>query len=88
MSFIQEFLQGKLGQTEVQKVTCKKCGHEETAYDLQKNCYICSACAGHYRIGARDRVNLLFDKNSFHELFTGLKSVDFLHFPSYQQKLD
>ncbi len=88
MNFIQEFLQAKLAPTEVQTVTCKKCGHEETAYDLQKNSYICSSCKFHYRIGARDRVNLLFDKNSFHELFTGLTSKDFLHFPSYQQKLD
>ena len=88
MSFIQDFLQAKLGQTEVQTVTCKKCGHEESAYDLQKNSYICSECGFHYRIGARDRVKLLFDKNSFHELFTGLTSKDFLHFPSYQQKLD
>ncbi len=88
MSFIKEFIQDKLYGAQVQNITCKKCGHEESAYKLSENHYVCTACGYYYRIGARDRIRLVTDKNSFHELFTGLKSQDFLHFPSYQQKLD
>ncbi len=88
MSFIKDFLKEKLAGTPVQNVTCKKCGHEETAYKLYENNYVCTACGYYFRIAARERISLIADKNSFHELFTGLKSRDFLHFPSYQQKLD
>ncbi len=88
MSFIKDFLKDKLYGAQVQNITCKKCGHEEAAYKLYDNHFVCTACNFYFRVGARDRISLIADKNSFHELFTGLKSRDFLHFPSYQQKLD
>lgn len=69
------------------KITCKKCGCEARAYDLIQNFYICPECNNYYRMGARDRINLLTDKNSFKELFKGLVSQNFLEFPSYQDKL-
>ena len=88
MSFIKDFLQNKGLTGEEQKVTCKKCGHEDTAYELHKSCGVCTECGAHYRLTARDRISMLTDKHSFHELFTGLTSKDFLHFPMYQNKLD
>ncbi len=88
MGFIKDFLKEKLAGTPAQTVTCKKCGYEETAYKLHENHYVCPACGNYYRVAARDRITLLTDQGSFHELFTGLKSCDFLHFPSYQQKLE
>ena len=69
------------------KITCKKCGCEAKAYDLIQNFYICPECGNYYRMGARDRINLITDKNSFRELFKGLISKNFLEFPSYQDKL-
>ena len=88
MSFIKDFLQNKGLTGEEQKVTCKKCGHEDTAYELHKSCGVCTECGAHYRLTARDRISMLTDKHSFHELFIGLTSKDFLHFPMYQNKLD
>jgi acetyl-CoA carboxylase carboxyl transferase subunit beta len=88
MSFIKDFLQARRESLEVQKITCKKCSHEATAYDLHQNSYVCPECGYHFRLGARERVQLLTDKNSFHELFRGLTSQDFLQFPNYQEKLD
>ena len=70
------------------KVTCKKCEFESTEYDLVKNYYICPNCGFAYRLGARDRIQLMCDKRSFTELCTGLTSKNFLEFPSYQDKLD
>lgn len=89
MSFINDFLD-KVGvpNTKGQTVTCKKCSHEDTMYNLFKNNYICPNCGYYYRISARNRIELISDKNSFHELHTGLTSTDFLAFPSYQEKLD
>ncbi len=88
MSFIKDFLDRLGNHVEEQTVTCKKCGHEETAYHMIENNGVCTACQYHFRLGARDRINMFFDKNSFHELFTGLTSKDFLQFPMYQEKLD
>lgn len=88
MSFISDFL-GKISASpKTQQVTCKKCSHEDTAYNLFKNNFICPNCGSYYRIGARSRIELVTDKNSFHELHTGLTSKDFLEFPNYQSKLD
>ncbi len=70
------------------RVTCKKCGYVDTVYRVVKNYYACPKCGYYYRLGARDRINLLVDKKSFRELCTGLGSKDFLQFPGYQEKLD
>ena len=70
------------------KVACKKCSFETTEYELIKNFYLCPNCGFSYRLGARDRISLMADKRSFSELFTGLTSINFLEFPSYQEKLD
>lgn len=69
-------------------ITCKKCGHEESAKDLIKNYDICPNCGFYFRLSARNRITMLADKKSFHELCTGLNSQDFLEFPGYQEKLD
>ena len=39
------------------------------------------------RLTARERIAQTFDQGSFQELATGLRSVDFLQFPSYAEKL-
>lgn len=69
-------------------IKCKKCSFEETAKNLIKNHYICPSCGFYYRLSSRDRITLLADKKSFHELDSSLTSKDFLEFPGYQEKLD
>ncbi len=89
MSFIKDFLERRHAEkTEVQTVPCKKCGHEMAGFELNEHKGVCTNCGYHFRLGARERLAMMTDKNSFHELFTGLTSKDFLHFPMYQSKLE
>ncbi len=90
MSFINDFIEKVNTNTaaKAQHVTCKKCNHEDTKYNLIKNNYICQNCGYYFRLGARSRIDLICDWNSFHELHAGLTSRDFLEFPGYQEKLD
>ena len=51
---------------------------------------VCPLCDYHYRINARRRINQLFDKNSFEELFADIKPTDPLEFvdtESYKDRL-
>ena len=61
--------------------TCPNCRRE-----VNKDKGVCF-CGYHFRISARERISLICDANSFHELFTGLKSKDPLSFPLYKEKL-
>lgn len=88
MSFITEFLHKRHAAPEVRMVACKKCQKETSVYDLYQNCYVCPACGYHFRVGMRDRVRLTMDENSFHELFAGLTSRNFMDFPEYDAKLE
>ncbi len=71
-----------------EKVRCSKCKSYDTKRAVAKNKMVCPHCGHHYRIGARTRVKVLFDKDSFQELFTNIKTIDSLTFPGYQEKLD
>ena len=57
--------------------------------ELKENLYVCPKCAYHCRIGSHDYFDLLFD-GPYQELFTDLKSYDFLEFTDlkkYQDRL-
>ena len=49
---------------------------------------ICPKCNTHSRIKARDRINLLTDKDSFNEFLFDLKTQNPLNFPKYIDKLN
>lgn len=68
-------------------VACPKCGCERTHSELFENHMICPECSYYFRVSARDRIEMLTDKNSFNEMFSKVKSEDFLKFPKYQDKL-
>lgn len=71
-----------------EKMRCPECKSYDTKRAVAKNKMVCPHCGHHYRIGARTRVKVLFDKDSFQELFTNIKTIDPLHFPGYQEKMD
>ena len=50
--------------------------------------YVCRYCGAHMRIGARKRIALLFDKDSFEEIDASLQSGNPLSFPEYDGKLE
>lgn len=60
------------------------------ASQLQQNLNCCPKCGYHYRLSLSQRIELLTDSGSFHELFTDIKPVDSLQFidtESYAHRL-
>jgi acetyl-CoA carboxylase carboxyl transferase subunit beta len=69
---------------------CDECGEIIYKKQLVQNSYVCTKCDFHFRIRARDYIELLLDENSFDEADAGMESIDFLHFRdsrSYADKL-
>lgn len=65
---------------------CPNCHRDIPLKRLWENNLVCS-CGHHFRMKARKRIMLLCDKDSFRELFSGLKSANPLLFPGYAEKL-
>ena len=58
---------------------------------MHENRFICPKCEYHHRIGSEEYFEILFDDNSYIELFANIKSKDFLSFVDlkpYQKRLD
>ena len=69
-------------------ITCVSCGEEIPKAELMLNRMVCPHCGKYLRVSARERISFIADPDSFTELYTGVQSVDFLHFPKYQEKLE
>jgi acetyl-CoA carboxylase carboxyl transferase subunit beta len=70
---------------------CPACNHIETIDDLEENKYVCSKCDHHHRIGSDEYFQILFDENSYKELFAEIISKDYLGFVDlkpYQTRLE
>ena len=68
-------------------VKCRFCG--ALIYKKEMDEFkICPKCGGHFRISAKERLDLTVDEGSFQELFTGIKTENPLNFPGYMEKLD
>ncbi len=60
-----------------------KCaGCQETIFrsELEDNAHVCPACGCHHRIGARRRIELTADPDTFQEINAGMETVDLLGF--------
>ncbi len=69
---------------------CVHCGAQITNKDLEANMMVCPQCDYHFRIGAKERIKQLFDKNSFIEMFSKIKPTDPLNFTDtepYKERL-
>lgn len=77
-----------LKNTTEEKVRCPICKSYETRRAIAKQKVTCPHCGHHFRIGARTRIKALCDKDSFHELFSNIETIDPLEFPGYQDKMD
>jgi len=67
---------------------CQACNHPVFNKTLKANLMVCTKCNYHFPIGVYDRVEHLFDKNSFQELGRGLKSRDPLNFQAVKAYRD
>lgn len=67
---------------------CPSCRAMLAQDDLPASCYVCPKCGHHLRLGARKRLALICDPDSFQEMDAGLTGGNPLDFPDYEDKLD
>ncbi|MGI6279766.1 MAG: acetyl-CoA carboxylase, carboxyltransferase subunit beta [Acutalibacteraceae bacterium] len=65
---------------------CPNCRKSIAVSRLWANDLVCP-CGYHFRMKARQRINMITDKDSFHELFAEIKSGNPLGFPGYREKV-
>ena len=59
---------------------CPKCDAALYKRDLEESFYVCPDCGHHFRIGARQRLAMLFDEGNYEELDADVVSHDPLEF--------
>lgn len=68
-------------------VQCAKCRKILFRPDFERALRVCPHCGHHHRLGARERIHITVDPDSFRETDTELRSSDPLGFPEYADKL-
>lgn len=69
----------------------KKCNHCNKIFyrkEMKKNNNVCPDCDFHHQINAWDRIESLFDEDTFQEWDHDLKSNNPLDFPDYMEKIE
>lgn len=66
---------------------CPNCHKDIPLSRLWANRMVCP-CGYHFRMKARQRIKMLVDKDSFHELYSGIKADNPLNFPGYREKAE
>ncbi len=61
-------------------IKCEGCGKPIFKKELEKNLKVCPKCNFHFRLTAKERIDLLIDPDSFKELDVGILSIDPLDF--------
>lgn len=97
MKNLADFLVGKLKKGETEEAapapvppSCPRCNADLSASELYHRLRVCHNCHHHFRLGARQRIELLADEGSFKEVNRLLVSVDPLSFTdkvSYRKRL-
>jgi acetyl-CoA carboxylase carboxyl transferase subunit beta len=66
---------------------CDKCNSMIYAEDLENSKFVCTTCGHHFRINAKQRISVFFDKHTFKEFWKDLKTTNPLEFKGYEEKL-
>ena len=66
-------------------IKCPGCAAMVYKNELEQNLNVCSKCNHHFRLGAKQRIDLLCDLHSFQELDSDLKTNDPLNFKDHQK---
>lgn len=72
-------------------IKCPNCKYTCTVLELKENYFVCPKCQYHHRIGSHDYFDILFDDQQYEELFSNIRSIDFLEFNDlkpYKKRLD
>ncbi len=67
---------------------CKNCHEIVYAKEVKRNLDVCPKCDYHFRIGARERIDLIIDNGTFVEMDATMRSVDFLDFKDTKKYKD
>lgn len=67
---------------------CPGCGKIYYRKEIKKNLSVCPQCGYHQKMTANERIESLFDDDSFQEWDKHLVSNNPLQFPDYEQKLE
>ncbi len=70
---------------------CPECNYISTYTELKEQLYVCPKCDYHHRLNSLQYYEVLFDNNEFTELFTNIRSKDFLGFADlkpYKKRLE
>ncbi len=67
---------------------CPRCKKIMYTKELYKNLKVCDSCGYHFPMTAFERIDSLFDENSFKEYDSSITSANPLGFPEYEEKLE
>jgi len=67
---------------------CKNCQEIIYGKEIERNLNVCPKCDYHFRISARERIDLVLDEGSFVEMDSSVRSVDFLDFKDSKKYKD
>ena len=68
-------------------IKCPNCNTMLLTTDMEENLHVCTHCDHHFRLSAKQRIDLLADKHTFEEHDAKLTSKNILDFPGYDEKL-
>src|SRR5699024_12387247 len=66
---------------------CDGCHKLYYRKEMKKNLYVCPNCDYHHQLDAGQRINSLFDEDTFKEWDKHLISNTQMNFPEYEEKL-
>lgn len=66
---------------------CPNCHKDIPLSRLWANDLVCP-CGYHFRMKARQRIQMIADKGSFREMYSGMKADNPLNFPGYKNKIE
>ena len=69
-------------------IRCDKCKNIIYKDDLNSNYNVCINCGFHFNIGAKTRINQIFDENSFVYMFEDILTTNPLEFDNYEEKIN
>jgi len=67
---------------------CKNCNEIIYTKEVERNLNVCPKCDYHFRISARERINLVIDQGTFAEMDSAMESIDFLEFKDSKRYKD
>lgn len=77
-------MQSDAGEPEV---SCPNC-HKEIPLSRLQACDLVCSCGHHFRMRARQRIQMIADPHSFRALYSGVKADNPLNFPGYRDKVE